>query len=137
LAQQVFERVLEREPRNTQSLSNLVRVLQVQGRVIEARAASDRLAQVERDPPFHFFDLGVAAMRSGDYRAARELFAKEIERDAYYHEFQFWLALAYFGLGDLPQARKHLDLAKQTSTTRKDHDLYAAKLDRIKSLRAQ
>lgn len=137
LAREVFERVLEREPRNTRSLANLVRVLQVQGRDAEARAASERLAQIEPYAPFHFFDRGVAAMRAGDFRAAKELFTKEIERDAYYHEFQFWLALAHYGLGDLTQARKHLDLARETSTTRQDRELYAAKLDRIKGLRAQ
>ena len=137
LAQRVLERVLEREPANTRALSNLARVFEVEGRAAEARALGEKLAQLETTPPFHFFDLGVAAMRSGDYKAARELFMKEIDREAYYHEFHFWLALAHYGLGDMPQARKQLTLAMETSPTRENQSLYAAKLDWIKTHRTQ
>ena len=61
------------------------------------------------------------------------MFAKEVERAPYYHEFHFWLALSYLGLGDYDKARKQLTLAMENSTTRSDHDLYAAKLDRLTS----
>jgi Tfp pilus assembly protein PilF len=73
-------------------------------------------------------------MQAGDFKAARDLFAREVERDAYNHEFQFWLASAYYRLGDLVRSRKHLAIAMDFSPTRKDHDLYAAKLDRIRSV---
>ena len=66
-------------------------------------------------------------MNAGDYVRARELFAKEVDRAGYYHEFHYWLARAYVGLGDDLQARKHLQIAMENSTTRKDHDIYAAK----------
>jgi hypothetical protein len=61
------------------------------------------------------------------------MFAKEVDRAAYYHEFQFWLALAYLGLGETEKARAHLAIAAENSTTRNDHDLYAAKLDRLRA----
>ena len=48
-----------------------------------------------------------------------------------YHEFHFWLAVTYFGLGEVEPARRHLTLAMKNSTTRRDHDLYAAKLARL------
>ena len=137
LAQQVLERVVEREPGNTRALSNLARVFQVEGRTTEAQALSDKLARLEPFPPFHFFELGVAAMRRGDYQAAKAWFAKEVDREAYYHEFHFWLAQAHFGLGEFAQARKQLALAMDSSTTPQDRNLYAAKLDRIKSYPAQ
>jgi thioredoxin-like negative regulator of GroEL len=70
----------------------------------------------------------MAAMEAGDYRLARDMFTKEVDRAAYYHEFQFWLALAYLGLGDTENARTHLTIAEENSTTRDDRDLYAAKL---------
>ena len=82
-------------------------------------------------------NLGLAAMRSGDFKAAKNLFAREVDRDAYYHEFHFWLAAAYMGLGEVEQARTHLKIAKENSMTRKEHELYAAKLDRIRSYRSQ
>ena len=62
------------------------------------------------------------------------MFAKEVDRAAYYHEFHFWLALAYVGLGEMEPARKHMTIAIENSTTRKDHDLYAAKLGHIQAM---
>uniref|UniRef100_UPI00355A5231 tetratricopeptide repeat protein n=1 Tax=Piscinibacter sp. TaxID=1903157 RepID=UPI00355A5231 len=136
-AEQILSHVLAREPANTAALSNLARVLADMGRSAESTRLLGKLAQVEPYPPFHFFDLGLAAMRDGDYKTARDLFAKEIARAAYYHEFHFWLAIADFQLGDIRQARKHLTIAMENSTTRSDHDLYAAKLDRLRAYRVQ
>ena len=133
LAQQVLERLLEREPGNTSAMSNLVQALERQGHTADAQRLAQKLAQIEPYPPFHFFDLGVATMRAGDYAAAKALFTKEVEREAYYHEFHFWLALAEFSLGEVTQARRQMALAIQSSTTPQDRELYAAKLDRIRA----
>ncbi len=132
-ADRIFAHVLEREPANTRAMSNQVAVLDALGRTAEARALRDRLARLEPDPPFSFFDRGLVAMREGDFKSAKELFAKEIAREAYYHEFHFWLALAYVGLGDIDHARDQLALAVESSTTRSDRDRYASKLDRIRA----
>ncbi len=132
-ADRVFAHVLEREPANTRVMSNRVAALNALGRTAEAQALRDRLDRLEPDPPFSFFDRGLAAMREGDYKSARDLFAREVAREAYYHEFHFWLALAYVGLGDIDHARDHLALAMESSTTRSDRDRYAAKLDRIRA----
>jgi len=134
-AEQVLKLVLELEPGNTQVMSNLVLILNDQGRTVESAALTRKLEQLQPYPPFYFFELGVAAMRNGDYKEARVQFEKEVERDAYYHEFHAWLAAAYLGLGETVQARTQLSAALENSTTRADHDLYAAKLDRIRSPR--
>ena len=127
-AQVAFEYVLEREPGNTRSMSNLVAVLFASGQTVAAEALTRKLAQIEPNPPFAYFKRGVAAMEKGDYKLAQQMFSKEVDRAAYYHEFQFWLALAYLGLGDTENARAHLAIAEENSTTRDDRDLYAAKL---------
>ena len=127
-AERAFRYVLEAEPANTQAMSNMVLVLKDQHRGDEARVLQARLDELQPYPPFRNFDYGIAAMKAGEYEAARRFFTKEIERSAYYHEFHFWLALANFGLGDVKQATKQLALAMENSTTAKDHDLYAAKL---------
>ena len=93
------------------------------------------LARVEPNAPFHFFNLGQQAMKNGDFKAARQWFAKEVERDPYYHEFHFWLALADYKLGNVERARKQLALALENSTTRGDRDLYAAKLAWLRAQR--
>jgi hypothetical protein len=110
------------------ALANLAETYGRQGRSGDAEAVRKRLAAVEPYPPFHFFNLGMAAMRQGDFRTARELFAREVARADSYHEFHFWLGVADWRLGDEAAARRHLALAMDNSVTRSQHDLYAAKL---------
>ena len=126
-AQRVFEYVLAQEPRNVNVMANLVAALNDQGRTAEASSWAEIMKRRDPNPPFSFFNRGLDAMKDGDYARARELFAKEVDRAGYYHEFHYWLARAYVGLGDDAQARKHLQIAMENSTTRRDHDVYAAK----------
>ena len=133
-AHRVLAYSLEREPKNTHFMSNMVLVLNDLGRGAESAALAKKLDQMEPNPAFSYFMDGMVAMRKGDYRTARDLFAKEVQRAPYYHEFHFWLAAAYIGLGDTERARAELALAMETSTTRISRDIYAAKLDKIRSL---
>ena len=128
---------LARVPSNTNVLSNLAPLLAGLGRIEESRDLERRLARLQPDPPFAFFNRGLAAMREGDYRTAKDLFRREVDRDPYYHEFHFWLAVALSNLGENDRAKQHLALAMENSSTRDEHDLYAAKLRRIKSSRLQ
>ena len=136
-AREVFAQVLEREPENTRAMSNLASVLQQEGKTAEANAVLARLARLDPDPPFHFFNLGMAAMQRQDYRAARDLFAREVARAEYYHEFHFWLGLANYRLGEVEEARHQLSLAMENSPSRHEHDLYAAKLAWLRSHQTQ
>jgi tetratricopeptide (TPR) repeat protein len=136
-AARMLRHVLEREPDNTVAMSNLVRVLSDLGRSAESALLSQRLAQIEPYPPFYFFDRGLAELQAGHFASARELLTQEIKRAAYHHEFHFWLAIANLGLGDTAQARKHLIIAKENSTTLDDQALYSAKLELINSRRVR
>jgi Flp pilus assembly protein TadD len=136
-AEQAFAHVLAREPGNTRAMSNLAYALQQAGRDDEAAQWRRRLAQLEPYPPFHWFDLGRTAMDRGDAAAARDLFAREVDRMPYYHEFHYWLALADFRLGDLDAARKHLLEAREHSTNPREQGLYAAKLAWLMERRAR
>jgi hypothetical protein len=129
----VFRHVLAQEPVNTRAMANLAQLLDNVGRSAEATELKARLAQLEPYPPFHFFNLGLAAMQNQDFKTARELFAKEVDRADYYHEFHFWLGLASFKLGDYDAARKQLALAMENSGSRGERDIYAAKLAWLKS----
>jgi cytochrome c-type biogenesis protein CcmH/NrfG len=130
-AEQALAHVLQVDPHRTVALANMVRVLAVQGRQAESDTMARTLARLDPEPPFHFFDLGRAAMRERDYAAARTLFRKEVARAPFHHEFHFWLAMAEAELGDVAAARKQLGLALNTSTTRRNQALYAAKLDKL------
>jgi Tfp pilus assembly protein PilF len=130
-AEATLRYALDVEPGNTDVMSNLALVLSNEGRTSEAEALMAKVKELQPYPPFYFFNHGLAAMQQGDYKATRDFFAKELDRDAYYHEFHFWIAAAYLGLNDIAQAKAHLAIAMENSATRKDHALYAAKLDRL------
>jgi tetratricopeptide (TPR) repeat protein len=132
-AARVFEHVLARDANNTRALANLVETRERQGRSADAGTLRARLKEIEPSPPFHYFNLRIAAMRRNDDRSARDLFAREVARADHYHEFHFWLGLAEWQLGDVDGAQKHLQRALSNSTTRSQHDLYAAKLAWLKS----
>ena len=125
----VFEHALAVEPANTVAMANVIPVLRALGREREAERWANRLRQLQPYPPFHFFDLGRDAMAKGDFVRASQLFQKEIERAAYYHEFHYWLALAYVGLHDPERARKHFAIARDNATTRADAARYQAAMD--------
>jgi tetratricopeptide (TPR) repeat protein len=132
-AEQVFAHVLAHESQNTRAMGNLAQVLEQSGRRAEADAVKSRLARLEPDPPFYFFNLGLTAMQRKDFATARDMFAKEVRRADYNGEFHFWLGLAQFQLGNLDEAGKELALAMENSSQRADRDLYAAKLAWLKS----
>jgi Tfp pilus assembly protein PilF len=136
-AESTLRLVLDREPLNTQAMSNLILVLSDTGRRQEAQRYADQLAQIQPVPPYKFFDEGVAAMKAGEFAAARQLFRKEVARAAYVSEFHFWLGLADYGLGDFAGARGELAKAMENSATVKERELYGAKLAWLKELREQ
>lgn len=136
-AEQVLRYAWQQAPDNTVILSNLAQTLTELNRPQEAQALRARLRELEPYPPFYFFNQGQLALQTGDYARARALFQRELDRSPDYHEFHFWLAVAAYKLGDLKTADSHMRLALENSTTRGDHDLYAAKLDRIKAYEAQ
>ena len=136
-AEAALRAVLVREPDHVSALSNLVLLLQRAGRQDESQALGERLAQLQPNPPFHFFDLGRKAMNEGDFRRARQLFARELRHQPDQHEVHFWAAQADLRLGDAAGAASHLRQAMDNSPTRDGHDLYATKLDRLRAARVQ
>ncbi|MDP1650433.1 MAG: tetratricopeptide repeat protein [Rubrivivax sp.] len=136
-AEAALRALLAREPEHVSALSNLVHLLQRAGRAAEAQALGLRLAQLQPYPPFHFFDLGRQAMNEGDFRRARQLFARELRRQPDQHEVHFWAAQADLQLGDTAGATGHLRQAMANSPTRDSQQVYAAKLDRLRAARLQ
>ena len=110
-AEQVFGELLRRQPDQTQALHNLAMLLEQQGRLDEADALRMRLAALEPEPPYHWFVQGQQALRRGDARTARDLFAREVARADYSSEFHYWLAVAHYQLGETGAAQHHLERA--------------------------
>lgn len=129
----VFEHVLAVDPAHTRALANLVEVASRQGQAERAAQLRARLARLEPEPPLHFFNQGLAAMQREDFRAARDLFAKEAARGDASAEVHFWLGVAHYRLGDIERAAHELSIAAEASASRSERDLYSAKLDWLRA----
>jgi tetratricopeptide (TPR) repeat protein len=132
MAERAFRTALEREPESIVVMRNLSPLLVQMGRTAEAAEIERRVSRIEPVPPFEYFDKGMAALKAGDYAAARKLFEREIKRAPYYDEFHFWLAVTLLQLGDAAAAREQLALAIDTSTRSDTRQLYSAKLAHLK-----
>jgi Tfp pilus assembly protein PilF len=128
LAERVYKRALERETEDTIVMNNLVPVLRRLGKTQEATALAERLARIEPTPPFFYFQKGMKAMGEQRYADAKALFAREVKRSPYYHEFHFWLAIAHLRLGEKSAADKEMTRAVDTSTSEDATKLYSTKL---------
>jgi Tfp pilus assembly protein PilF len=128
LAERVFKRALDREREDTIVMNNLVPVLARLGKTEESKALAARLAQIEPTPPFYYFQKGMKAITAGRYDEAKSMFAREVKRSPYYHEFHFWLAMAHLRLGEARAADEEMTLAVDTSTSTDTTKLYSTKL---------
>lgn len=133
-AERAMRYALQREPDNVSAISNLSRLLAGEGRTAEARVLEQRLARIQRHPPFEFYDHGMEAMHAGQFAEAARLFEKALSERPYDVPSHFALAIAAAHLGDMQLARKQLELAEQNSTTPESRAIYAAKLRHLKSL---
>jgi Tfp pilus assembly protein PilF len=132
-AERVLRHALALDATNHAVLSNLSQVMLELGNREEAAHLQRLLRQVSPTPPFHFFDLGMAAMKVKDYRSARDYFTQEIRRAELNSEFHYWLAIAHIELNEVSNARKHLIIAKENALTAKEQALYSAKLSELHS----
>jgi len=132
LSEQAVRFTLEREPDNVPALTNLVQMLDAEGRTTEAQAVAKELAEAQRYPPFYFYDLGMRALRAQDFADAVRQFKKDLARRPYDSQSHYGLAMAAMHLGDVSQARKELQVAIRNATTDDQRALYATKLRQLK-----
>jgi Tfp pilus assembly protein PilF len=134
LAEKVYKRALEREHEDTIVMHNLVPVLASLGKAEESKALAEHLAHIQPTPPFYYFQKGMKAMDERRYADAKSLFAREVQRSPYYHEFHFWLALAHWSLGEARDANSEMALAVDTSTSADATKKYSSKLAYLRSM---
>jgi predicted Zn-dependent protease len=133
-AEKVLRRVMAAKPDNAIAMSNLAQVLTSAGRHEESKLLAERVERLQPYPPYHFFNLGMAAVNSGDYKKARSLFKKEVDRSPNTHEFHYWYAIASAQTGEMETAKRHMALAVESSSTLKERTVYATKLNQLISM---
>ena len=136
-AEQAFRRALDGEPNNVSALSNLVRLLNGQGRQDDAAPLSARLERLQPVPPFQHFNAGRVAMDAGEFASARDHFERELRLQPYQPEVHYWAAQAYWRLGQTRRAERHLKLADENSSSRSEQERYSAKLDWLRNHQTQ
>jgi Tfp pilus assembly protein PilF len=132
-AERAYLRALADDPQEVRTLSNLAGLLREQQREEEAQAISRRVADLQPDPPFHHFRLGLAAAKAGDWAQAQEHLEKELRRDPEFQDAQAWLAQTYLALGDASRAELHLALAAKHASTAGSRAAYSAKLEHLQA----
>jgi Tfp pilus assembly protein PilF len=101
------------------AISNLATVVDEHGKTIEANQMRERPASTVRrgqQAAFAVFNAGVKHMQEGNYAPAREAFARELARDPFNDEVNYWQARALIQLGDYRRAV--LIYQRQSSTAR-------------------
>jgi tetratricopeptide (TPR) repeat protein len=132
-AENVLRHVVDLEPGDPSPMSNLVLVLDRQGKTAESAQWAEKLRQIQAHPPFYYFDIGQKAMQDKDYAKAKDMFNKEIRRQPYYHEFHAWLAAADYETGDIAGAKRELQLAIKYSTSDSERSVYVERLKTLDS----
>ena len=123
-----YEQLLGYQPDHVATLWNLAQVRSAQGRDDEAQRWTARRLALEPVPPFHYQQLGEAAMARGAWAQARDLFGRELRLTGPSHELHFWLAQAHYRLGELGSAAQQLQQAASTSASPGQQARYAGKL---------
>ena len=135
-AQAALQQALSLDMGNVHALSNLVLALRAAGRHDEAQTAAARLERLQPDTPFGQHEMGLTALRRGDLASARRHFERALRDGGDFHEFHHALAQVLARQGDARGAARELELAAQSSGTRRLQALYAGKLQRLRDATA-
>lgn len=136
LAERVFRFQLATAADDPMLLSNLAVALDHQGRTADAALVRQQIARLDRYQPFSLLDKGNAAIANGDARTALKFYRQELKHIPYSSELHFAMAVAEARLGHRDDAQAQLDLAMKLSINLTDRDLYAGKLEKLRSLQA-
>lgn len=127
----LLDQALRYAPQDTVALANQSSYLRAVGRLAEAAQIEARLKAIELQPPYFYFQRGLAALQAANYQDAREQFAKDLARQPYNADFHFGMAASYLAEGDLPHAQEYLLKAREHGATAASRALYTAKLEKI------
>jgi Flp pilus assembly protein TadD len=132
-AERALRHVIAQDRSAVNALSNLLPLLQRQGRAAEAADVATQLARLQPVPPFQRLEEGRQAMAAGNYEQASELFREELRLQPYQDEVHFWAAQAAWRLGRQAEAARHLAHARDYSLSRGSQARYSAKLEQLRA----
>ncbi len=127
-AEAALKLLLQLEPDNRHAASNLAGLWRELGRVDEALALERNL------PPSPFVDYvrGLELVAARDWSAALRAFQRQLRRSPDFHGLHFQLARVHLELGDVREARRHLEQAEQQAPTGSLRVRYQAKVQALR-----
>jgi Flp pilus assembly protein TadD len=124
---------LSLDPDSAETWNNLAVVLRRDGRTEQAASIEKAHPRSKAAALATAIDEGIRANESGDYERARDLLERALRTAADNHELHYFLAVTYLNLGDRRRAMEHLVEAEDASTSVRQRELYASKVELLKS----
>lgn len=127
-AEEIYRYGIAHLPAKVSLLRNYRILLVSQGRLKEADAIAEALADLNDVSPFDWLHAGRDAYDKSEYREAVAYYKKAVEVAPYLHEGYAGLAKAYYKLGYRSRAIREFEKAQKFSQQKSVQDLYQAKL---------
>ena len=132
-AEKIYHYALDQTEGSLNLLSNYAVLLEHQGRLGALQNLEKRLANIEDDNPYRWFDIANQQFAKQNYRKALRYFKRSVKTAPYLHEGYFGMAKSYYRLGQWLDASDNIRKASDLAFTSDEANLYQAKLRELKS----
>lgn len=121
-AAEIFEHILEKNPRSARALLGIGFLLANKGRDSEARQKSQEVLEIDQLLPEAYYLLGILNEREGNLKATRESYERAIFLEKDFIMAHFNLAILYKREGKWKEAQREFKNIVNILKTRKDNE---------------
>jgi tetratricopeptide (TPR) repeat protein len=133
-AEKVYMHALAINPDSLTAWENLAYLYTFTGRNADAQKILAKVEAQRNNNPYYHVNLGEQEMEKRHWDQAVAHFRRALALDKGKHEVYFWLARAYFEIGELQQSERYLKQAKNKARNKHDEKKYQSKLEFLSSL---
>lgn len=127
-AQRSYQRALQLDPGNHSAMNNLMVLYKIEGRDELGAYWEERVRRHRDTNPYYYAWLADSAAQEGDWRAARDNYARALELLPADSRLLYSLGLAHVELEEPEKAAKFIAEALERATLRSDIDAYRSRL---------
>jgi tetratricopeptide (TPR) repeat protein len=127
-AEESYRRAMKLDKHDMVALTNLVRLLEKEGRYEEVPHLQERIKDFRNKNPYYHHSLGEEAFALGLYEESLQHYKNALRRKSDEPLFHHSMAKSYSQLGDLEKAIRHLKKARKYSPDEAGKTRYSQKL---------